>query len=301
MKPTLVILAAGMGSRYGGLKQIDSVGPSGEAIIDYSIYDAIRVGFGKIVFIIRKDIESAFRERFEGKFDDLVDIEYVFQELNSCIPDHFGTVERTKPWGTAHAMLVASGAVHTPFAIINADDYYGVQAYRIMAQFLKEQCSQKNQCMIGYSLSNTLSEHGTVSRGVCEVDENHLLTEINERTQIGYHDGLIQYRQGEELVNVDPSSFVSMNFWGFHPTIFPSLYHSFQKFAEENKENSTAEFFIPLFVQEMMNKGLIRMQVIPCPDQWYGITYREDKSAVTEVFHKMVDEGIYPRQLWPNS
>lgn len=297
MKPSLVILAAGMGSRYGGLKQIDGVGPGDETIIEYSIYDAIRAGFGKIVFVIRKDIEDAFRERFEPIKPEGVTFAYVFQEMDSYLGDLPAT-DRTKPWGTAHAVLVARDAVNEPFAVINADDYYGTVAFADLADFLIHRASPSRYAMMGYQLANTLSEHGSVSRGVCVVNKEGDLHHVDERTQVQWQDGGIIYRENEESISVDRNSSVSMNFWGFHPEVFPIIEKRFHQFVRETQDQPKAEFFIPLLIQEMIDRKEVKVNVLPCQDRWYGVTYREDKPMVQAAFQKLVEEGVYPPRLW---
>lgn len=297
MKPSLVILAAGMGSRYGGLKQIDGVGPNDETIIDYSIFDAIRAGFGQIVFVIRKDIEAAFRERFEAIRPDGVTFTYVFQEMDS-FTNGLLAAERSKPWGTAHAVLVAADAVKEPFAVINADDYYGTAAFSAMAAFLTNEVGPDRYAMMGYNLANTLSEHGSVSRGVCAVTAEGNLHHVDERTQVQWMDGTIIYMEGEQAFPVDRDSAVSMNFWGFDPTVFPIIEKRFHQFIQDTREQPKAEFFIPLFIQEMIDADQVTVKVIPCEDRWYGVTYREDKPMVQAAFRQLVDQGVYPASLW---
>lgn len=297
MKPTLVILAAGMGSRYGGLKQIDGVGPNNETIIDYSIYDSISAGFGEIVFIIRKDIEAAFRDRFEAIRPKDISFQYVFQELDSFV-NYDGTIDRTKPWGTGHAVLVAKDVVRTPFAVINADDYYGRDAFAIMAKWLTTSCSPDHYAMMGYSLSHTLSEYGSVSRGVCALDDRGFLARIDERTQVQWSGREVVYMEGDQAVPLDIHSPVSMNFWGFHPSLFEPLMERFQQFVAEHKEHPKAEFFIPLFIQEWIDAGHLRVSVLPCHDRWYGVTYKEDKPIVQQAFLQMTERGDYPVPLW---
>ncbi|NUO01195.1 MAG: nucleotidyltransferase [Saprospiraceae bacterium] len=298
MKPTLLILAAGIGSRYGGLKQVDGVGPNGEAIIEYSIYDAIRAGFGKVVFIIRQDIEAAFKEKFGGKFDHLIETGYVFQELDSPIEGISEWPERIKPWGTGHAMLVAANAINEPFAVINADDYYGVDAFREICVFLQNDCTPNHYGMVGYVLSNTLSDHGTVSRGVCSMDEASYLTDINERTKVERTDKGIFYEDTDGRHLLGPDTLVSMNFWGFHPSVFETARQLFVQFVKDNANNPKAEFFIPLIVSHQIKAGEIKLKVIPCNDQWYGVTYQEDKAPVKAAFREFIDQGIYPEALW---
>ncbi|PHN04224.1 nucleotidyltransferase family protein [Flavilitoribacter nigricans] len=299
MKPSLLILAAGMGSRYGGLKQVDSVGPDGEAIIEYSIYDAIRAGFGKVVFVIRRDIEDAFREQIGGKFEGKIDIEYVFQDMDYPVPGVDKFPEREKPWGTAHAMLVAENAIKEPFAVINADDYYGVEAFATCAKFLKEECRPDHHCMVGYVISNTLSDHGTVNRGVAAMDDDHYLTEVNERLKIQRIEGEISYLgDDDQRYPLQDDDLVSMNFWGFHPAIFDVIRKQFAEFVHENKDKPRAEFFIPLFVDQQINSGEAKVKVLVSNDRWYGVTYREDKPIVQQAFGKLIEEERYPAPLW---
>ena len=244
MKPTLLILAAGMGSRYGGLKQIDGIGPNQEPIIEYSIYDAVKSGFGKIVFVIREEFDTAFKEIFDA-FNDIIPIEYVYQPINVKI-DGLNFVERTKPWGTSHAVLVAKDVIKEPFAVINADDYYGANSFKIMANFLKEECSPSKMSMIGYILENTLSENGTVNRGVCDVDENHKLIEVNERIKLARKNDKVIYNIGtnDPIGVVDLKSYVSMNYWGFHPSIFEEIEVGLRQFMKENADHPTDIYFI---------------------------------------------------------
>ncbi len=299
MQPALLILAAGMGSRYGGLKQVDGIGPQGEAIIEYSIYDAIRAGFGKVVFVIREDIEEAFKQKFSNKFEDKIEIEYVFQAIDSPVEGIEEFPERQKPWGTAHAVLVAKSAIDRPFAVINADDYYGISAFKSMAEFLAEKCSPTKYAMIGYVLKNTLSDHGSVNRGVCEMDEHYLLTDVVERLKIERIDGVPQYLgQDGNRYPLDENSLVSMNFFGFHPNIFEAMREQFIEFVAENNDKPKAEFFIPLVVNRLIKNDKIKMQVLPSDELWYGVTYQEDKIPVQNAFSKLVKEGKYPPALW---
>ena len=300
MKPTLLILAAGIGSRYGGLKQVDSIGPGGEAIIEYSIFDAIRSGFGKVVFVIRKDIEADFKAKFSGKFDGKIAVDYVFQEMDSPIEGLKDLPKREKPWGTGHAVLVAEQLVQEPFAVINADDYYGISAYPAMADFLINSCTPNHYAMIGYILKNTLSDNGSVSRGVCEMNADKTLLAINETHKIErLADGAIVYPAADgNPVALASDTLVSMNFFGFHPTIFTDLRQQFIDFVHENKENPKAEFYIPLFVTQQIQKGALRMSVIPNEEQWYGVTYKEDKAVVQRAFTELTEAGKYPKGLW---
>lgn len=296
MQPTLVVLAAGMGSRYGGLKQVDGVGPNGEAIIEYSVHDAVKAGFGKVVFIIRKDIETAFKDKIGSQFEGKIKVDYVFQELDSPINGITDWPHREKPWGTAHAMLVAKDAVNEPFAVINADDYYGVTSFKIMADYLKDGCTPQAQSMIGYVLDNTLSDHGTVNRGVCEMNDKNHLTDITERIKVKRDaEGAIRDEDGFHITD---GSLVSMNFWGFHPSIFEEVEEQFVEFVAQHRDQPRAEFFIPLFVNRLIDEGKIHVDVLPCNDNWYGVTYQEDKEMVQNAFAEMVANGVYQNPLW---
>lgn len=299
MKPTLVILAAGMGSRYGGLKQIDGVGPNEEPIIEYSIYDAIRAGFGKVVFIIRKDIEAAFKEKFAGKFEDKIEVAYVFQEKESFVAQGTDTSYREKPWGTAHAMLVAAPAVDEPFAVINADDYYGVEAFTTMANFLTQDCTPEHHSMIGYILSNTLSKHGTVNRGVAAMNANNELDSVVERLKIGYRNDSVSYLDDQENAHeLSIDSVVSMNFWGFHPSIFKRTEDMFHAFVKDTAGQARAEFLIPEVVDTLIKSGEAKVSVLTSNDKWYGVTYKEDKPKVIEAFEALLAQDTYPQKLW---
>ena len=299
-KPTLVILAAGMGSRYGGLKQIDGVGPSEEGIIEYSIYDAIRAGFGKVVFVIRKDIEEPFREKFDGKFGDKIEVAYAFQGMDSYVPDDVDYTKREKPWGTTHAMLVAKEVTHEPFAVINADDYYGIEAFEKMASFLVAEADPQTFAMVGYVLHRTLSDHGTVNRGVTVVAEDYLLQDVNERLKIQRGDDTKVRYLGEDghQYELADDSVVSMNFWGFHPAIFDRIEEGFAKFARENTDNPKAEYLIPELVDGMIKDGSATVKVLVSEDKWYGVTYQEDKPKVQEAFSMLVAENTYPSPLF---
>ena len=299
MSPELVVLAAGMGSRYGGLKQVDALGKNGEAIIEYSLYDAIRAGFGKVVFVIRESIEEAFKEKFAGKFEDKIRIEYVFQEVNTKIEGVEDLPHREKPWGTAHAVLVAEPAIEAPFAVINADDYYGVAAYRQMAEFLTGKCAPDHHAMAGYILEKTISDHGVVNRGVCAMDDNHHLTEVVERHKIRRIDGIIQCPlENGEMLHLNDDDLVSMNFWGFHPHIFNIIRTQFIAFAAANRANPKAEFYIPLVANNLIQSKSATFSVLPSPDKWYGVTYQEDKPIVQEAFGALHNTGVYPDTLW---
>ncbi len=297
MKPSLVILAAGMGSRYGGLKQIDGVGPHDETIIEYSIFDALKAGFGNVIFVIRKDIEDAFKDRFEKIRPPEATFQYVFQELDSFTAGK-EISQRMKPWGTAHAVLAAKDLVNEPFAVINADDYYGSDAFGIMAEWLTASSTPEHFSMIGYSLANTLSEYGSVSRGVCSLNKDGFLNQVDERTQVQWKGKTIVYVQDELIHPVDPYSAVSMNFWGLHPSLFKALETRFHQFIDETKDNPKAEFFIPLIIQELIDTRQVKVSVLPCNDKWYGVTYKEDKPMVQSAFLNMVEAGRYPSPLW---
>ncbi len=298
MKPTLLILAAGMASRYGSMKQTEGFGPSGETIMDYSIYDAIRAGFGKVVFIIRKDFATHFKANFDKKLIGKIDIEYVYQEMDSYVNKEDIPEGRTKPWGTGHAVLCASDVVKEPFAVINADDYYGADAFEKAAEFLNTTCSPDCFAIIGYQLNKTLSEHGTVSRGVCDVDDNNNLVSINERTKIYAENNQVIYEENEEKHPVPGNSSVSMNFWCFHPSVFQQAGNLFKEFVPNNRDNIKAEFFIPIIADEFIKSGGNTIKVIPTSSQWFGVTYKEDAVAVKSSIDKLIADKVYPVSLW---
>jgi choline kinase len=298
MKPTLVILAAGMGSRYGGLKQLDEVGPNGEAIIDYSLFDAIRAGFGKVVFIIRRDFEDAFKARFDKKLEGKIEVEYVYQAL-SDLPNGFSVPEgREKPWGTAHAIRTAREVVNTPFAAINADDFYGKDAYKTLVDYLNESVTESHYCMVGYRLNNTLSDHGSVARGICKTDEIDHLIDIDEITQIEKEGNRIVYFRNEEKHLLDGNELVSMNIWGFHPSLFENLESGFIDFLNEKGQQLKSEFYIPLHVGDISNKGIATVKVLSSNASWFGVTYKEDKPVVQQKIKELIDSGEYPEKLW---
>lgn len=296
MKPTLLILAAGMASRYGSMKQTEGFGPAGETIMDYSIYDAIRAGFGKVVFIIRKDFAENFKEAFGSKFNGKIAVDYVYQELDTFVDEKFLPADRTKPWGTGHALLCAKDAVKEPFAVINADDFYGKDSFEKAAGFLIKECNETTAAIIGYKLSNTLSKHGTVSRGVCDVDEAGDLTAINERIKIYSKDGAVVFEENDNITTLPEGTNVSMNFWCFHPTVFDITATMFKDFPEKNIDNVKAEFFIPYIAEYFLQNGQI--SVIPTSAQWFGVTYKEDADGVKESLHKLINDGEYPSSLW---
>jgi len=296
--PSLVILAAGMGSRYGGLKQLDELGPSGETIIDYSLHDALNAGFKRIVFVIRKSFEEEFKEKVSNKIKDRAEVFHVFQEFDSKIEGLDMEVPvREKPWGTGHAVLVCESVVKEPFAVINADDYYGKDGFVQIYDFLTKEVSADHYGMVGYSLNKTLSENGYVSRGVCQT-ENGYLSEIRERTKIKQEEDGIYFIDGEEKVLLPEDSVVSMNFWGFDHTIFPQLKKSFNTFLHEKGHEPKAEFFIPIIVDELINSGKVKLKVMTSNDQWYGVTYKEDKETVMAVFANFSDKGHYKVPVW---
>jgi len=298
MKPTLLILAAGMGSRYGGIKQMDAFGPNGETIIDYSIYDAIRSGFGKVVFIIRQEFAEEFKNMFEPKLKGKIEAEYVMQEMDAYTGGFHPVEPRTKPWGTAHAVLCAKEVINEPFAVINADDFYGRDAFGKASAFLHNEVSEKKYCIIGYQLSKTLSENGTVSRGVCDVDANGNLVSIVERTKIFPEAGKIVYIENQMQVPVPADTPVSMNFWGFDPNVFDFMEKEFIKFLKENKNNPKAEFFIPIVADAFIRNDKGTIKVIPTDAQWFGVTYKEDAEAVKKDIHQLIDNGDYPQTLF---
>ncbi|RAJ87739.1 dTDP-glucose pyrophosphorylase [Chitinophaga dinghuensis] len=299
MQPTLLILAAGMASRYGSLKQIQQFGPSGETIIDYSIYDAIRAGFGKIVFIIRENFAQEFKEIFEPKLKGRVATDYVYQEMDAFVGDHQVPADRTKPWGTAHAILCAKNAINEPFAVINADDFYGADAFVKMAAFLKGESTTDIYSVVGYELGKTISEHGSVSRGVCAVDGAGFLAEINERTKIYTDNGQIVYENGDGSKHpLAAETPVSMNFWGFDPSVFSLSQDLFNEFLDKNLSNPKAEFFIPIVADEFIRRGKGKVKVLPTSSQWFGVTYKEDAPGVQASLSELVAQGAYPNNLW---
>jgi len=298
MKPTLLILAAGMASRYGSMKQIDGFGPNGETIIDYSIYDAINAGFGKVVFIIKEEFVDNFKSIFEPKLNGRIETEYVFQNFDL---KQFGIDEeiyREKPWGTAHAILSGRNVIKEPFCVINADDYYGFDAFQKMADFLNTEANDSNYSIIGYEIGKTLSEFGSVSRGVCKVDESGNLSEIVERTKVYPKDGKIFYEEDGEEFPLDFSTPVSMNFWGFTPAVFEITEGLFKEFAMANKDKPKAEFFIPLIGENLVRNNTATFKVVPTSNKWFGVTYKEDKPYVQDSIDQLVKNGTYPEKLW---
>ena len=303
MKPTLFLLAAGMGSRYGGLKQLDKLGPHGETIMDYSIYDAINAGFGKLVFVIRKDFEEDFRNIVLSKYEGHIPCELVFQALDA-LPEGFTCpAERTKPWGTNHAVMMGKDVIKEPFAVLNCDDFYDRDAFQVMGKWLSElpEGSTGKYAMVGFRVGNTLSESGTVSRGVCENDENHHLTSVVERTKIQRFDGVVKYLDDDDnWVAIPDTTPVSMNFWGFTPDYFAHSEEYFKAFLSDpkNMENLKSEFFIPLMVDKLIKDGTATCEVLDTTSKWFGVTYPEDRPEVVAKFQKLADDGVYPEKMF---
>jgi hypothetical protein len=303
MKPTLFLLAAGMGSRYGGLKQLDGLGPNGETIMDYSIYDAINAGFGKLVFVIRKEFEQEFREKIISKYEGHIPCELVFQGLD-CLPEGYTCPEeRTKPWGTNHAVMMGASVIKEPFAVINCDDFYGRDSYQVMGKFLSElpEGSKNTYAMVGFRVGNTLSESGTVSRGLCATNDKQQLTSVVERTKIQRMDGEVKYLdENETWVSTPDTTPASMNFWGFTPDYFEYSEEFFKTFLSEpkNMENLKSEFFIPLMVDTLINGGVATVDVLDTTSKWFGVTYPEDRQGVVDKIKALVDAGEYPEKLF---
>lgn len=299
MKPTLLILAAGMGSRYGGLKQVEPVGPNGETILEYSVFDAIRAGFGKVVFVIRESFADDFKARFESKLKGKIEIDYVFQELNK-LPEGFELPEgREKPWGTGHAVLMAKDAIKEPFAAINADDFYGAEAYQVIATFLQNSVEKDKYAMVGYQLNNTLSEFGSVSRGICVADQNGWLTQITETHKIRKEgDSLLCESGAGETAELTGNEIVSMNFWGFHPSLFEKTEALFVEFLEKNIHLPKSEFYIPFVVFDLIRAEQSKVEVLTANSPWFGVTYKEDKPFVVQQIKQLTEQGLYPEMLW---
>ncbi|MEI8046964.1 MAG: sugar phosphate nucleotidyltransferase [Bacteroidota bacterium] len=301
MKPTLLVLAAGMGSRYGSLKQIDPVGPSGETIIDYSIYDAVRAGFGKVVFIIRKSFEQDFKDIFITKLQSHIEVEYVFQEIDKVPEGLTVSPERTKPWGTAHAILMAKDVIHEPFAVINGDDFYGEDAFKTMAKYLTGLTpdEQTQYSLVAYQVGNTMSEHGSVSRGICQADSEKFLLSVTERTNIQYTHGGIAYQDADNaFMFLKPETLVSMNFWGFTPEYFRQTEPMFAEFVKTNSDSLKSEFYIPSAIDKLISSGQAKVKVLKSSARWFGVTYKEDKPVVIGKLAQLIKTGVYPAQLW---
>ena len=304
-KPVLVVMAAGMGSRYGGLKQIDPIDKEGHIIMDFSIYDAVRAGFEKVVFIIKRENEQAFREAIGDRLSKQIEVAYVFQELDN-IPEGYTVPEgRVKPWGTGHAVVSCIDEIDGPFAVINADDYYGVHAFKMAYDFLTADQKEDNiyhYMMVGYRLENTLTENGHVARGVCVTDEEGHLIKINERTHIEKHDGGTAYTEddGQTWTMLPEGSIVSMNMWGFQKSLMEELKKGFPEFLKENLEKNPlkCEYFLPFAVDDLIQEGKATVQVLKTEDKWYGVTYKEDKAFVVKAIQSLKDSGLYPQKLW---
>ena len=299
MKPTLLILAAGMGSRYGGLKQIEPVGPNGETILEYSIFDAIRAGFGKVVFVIRESFASEFKARFESKLAGKIEVEYVYQEIGK-LPEGFSLPEgREKPWGTGHAVLMAKDVIDGPFAAINADDFYGAEAYSVISNYLTASALPGKYAMVGYQLDQTLSEFGTVSRGVCVTNDDNDLIKITETHKIRKEGNRILCEpEDHENSELQSNEKVSMNFWGFHPSIFEHIQNQFIDFLNTSIDQPKSEFYIPFVVFEMIKRKQASVKVLEADSPWFGVTYKEDRPFVAEQILKLTNAGIYPVKLW---
>lgn len=301
MKPTLFVLAAGMGSRYGGLKQLDPLGPDGETIMDYSIYDAIQAGFGKIVFVIRKDFEADFREKVLKKYEGHIPVEVVFQSTDALPEGYTCPADRTKPWGTNHAVLMGADVINEPFAVINADDFYGRDAFEVIAKELsRDHDREGDYCMVGFRVGNTMTENGSVSRGVCTKNGEGLLTSVVERTAIEYdkdHNITFVDENGEKQT-LDPVTPVSMNLWGFTPDYFKYSLREFKKFLDEKLDTPKSEFYIPIAVDTLINSGEATVKVLDTTSKWFGVTYSADRPAVVEKFAKLHADGVYPTPLF---
>ena len=296
-KLTLLVLAAGIGSRYGGIKQIDGFGPNGETIMDYSLFDAIRGGFTKVVFIVREEILEIVREKFAPKAKGKIEIDFVIQEQNKFIPEQYQNAERAKPWGTGHAILCAKHKIDEPFVVINADDFYGKDSFESMAKFFTSDQSGSH-AMVGYTLKNVLSLHGSVSRGVGETDANGFLKSVIERTTIVVENGRIISKEKDGDVELSPDAPTSMNFWGFYPSVFKLTAEMFKDFVVQNHNNIKAEFFIPLIVNDMIHENKGKVKVLGGGNVWFGVTYKEDKEAVSKKIKELIDAGQYPNKLW---
>jgi len=298
MNPTLLILAAGLGSRYGGVKQIDKIGPSGESIIDYSVFDAIRAGFGKVVFVVNSKIIDDFKSIYEPRLKGKIETRYVLQEIENIHKGIKFNPERIKPWGTAHAVLVAKDEINEAFAVINADDFYGKEAYKTIADFLNKKNNQQGAyAMVGYKLKNTLSDFGSVSRGVCEI-ENKLLTDVMERTSIVRKNEGIIFEDNGRKVTIGKDTIVSMNFWGFTPDFFEQTEKEFKDFIMKNASQLKAEFYIPYVVNKLIKNKEATVEVLTSDARWFGVTYQEDKPKTIEKINQLVHQGFYPENLW---
>jgi NDP-sugar pyrophosphorylase family protein len=298
MKPTLLILAAGMASRYGSMKQVDGFGPNNETIIDYSIHDAVKAGFGKVMFIIREEFQDSFKAIFEPKLKGVIETAYVFQSYDLSSFGITKSIERGKPWGTGHAVLSARDAIKEPFCVINADDYYGYDSFDKMAKFLTSQASDNEYALMGYDVSKTLSDFGPVSRGICLTDSQGYLREIIERTKVYEKNGTIVFEENDKAEPLPEGAMASMNFWGFTPAIFKQTEEMFKEFVKNNESNPKAEFFIPLMAEGLVKSGKAKFKVIPTSTKWFGVTYKEDKPIVQQSISDLISAGAYPNKLW---
>ena len=298
---TLVIMAAGMGSRYGGLKQIDPVGDNGEIILDYSVYDAIEAGFDKVIFVIKHEIEEDFKAIMQGKFEDKIKVDYAYQNISNLPEGYTAPEGRVKPWGTGHAVLACEGMIDGPFAVINADDYYGKETFSLIYNELKNTKADNEFCMVGFKVENTLTENGHVARGVCQTNADGYLTDIVERTKIAIRDGKIMFTEddGESWTELQKGSTVSMNCWGFSNMMLTELKARFAAFLDRNKDNMLkCEYFLPFVVDELLKEGKVSVKVLDTTEKWYGVTYKEDKQAVVDALRNKVAQGVYPEKLW---
>lgn len=298
MRPTLLILAAGIGSRYGGVKQMDQIGPSGESIIDYSVYDAIRAGFKKVVFVLNPNIIDDFKDIYENRLKGKIETEYILQEISNIPGEIEFSKDRVKPWGTAHAVMVAKNFIHEPFAVINADDFYGKEAYKVMSEYLGQLNTESSEySMVGYRLKNTLSENGSVSRGICTL-ESEFLSDVVERTKIYKEHAKIIFEENGGKNEISGESIVSMNFWGFSPKFFDQMEEDFKKFIMLNANNLKAEFYIPFVVNNLIVSNKAKVKVLTSESSWFGVTYKEDKQKTINQINTLVKNGKYPAQLW---
>ena len=298
---TLVIMAAGMGSRYGGLKQIDPVGDNGEIILDYSVYDAIEAGFDKVIFVIKHEIEEDFKAIMQGKFEDKIKVDYAYQNISNLPEGYTAPEGRVKPWGTGHAVLACEGMIDGPFAVINADDYYGKETFSLIYNELKNTKADNEFCMVGFKVENTLTENGHVARGVCQTNADGYLTDIVERTKIAIREGKIMFTEddGESWTELQRGSTVSMNCWGFSNMMLTELKARFAAFLDRNKDNMLkCEYFLPFVVDELLKEGKVSVKVLDTTEKWYGVTYKEDKPVVVEALRNKVAQGVYPEKLW---
>lgn len=297
-KPTLLVLAAGMGSRYGGNKQIDGFGPSGQTILEYSIYDAIRAGFGKVVLIVREEILEMAENLLLPKLKGKIEVEFVLQSIKHFVPEHLQNPERKKPFGTAHAVLCAKDAIAEPFAVINADDFYGKEAFEVLGSFLSAGVQPNLHAIVGYAIENVLSDHGTVSRGVCYMNDANQLVGMEEKTAIARENGKILAKGDGETTEITEGTPVSMNFWGFHPAVFDDIQQMWDEFLPANQDNLKSEFYIPTVANKLIQSGKAAFEILKGGKTWFGVTYTEDRPTVIESLQMLHEEGEYPANLW---